>query len=101
MKLLHDGVDNIINIYKKYSKKFIGMYFFSDCLTHLNNTIVVFYIIYKIVILKALTAGDFVAIKEAISLVSSNLGKVMERVQVFQEHSIYISRYRAFCEYEN
>lgn len=101
MNLLHNSIDNIINIYKNYSKKFIGMYFFSDCLTHLNNTVAIFYIIYKVVILKTLTAGDFVAIKEAISLVSSNLGKVMERVQAFQEHRIYISRYRNFCEYEN
>ena len=32
---------------------------------------------------------------------SSNLGKIVERVQVFQEHSIYIGRFRTFCEYEN
>lgn len=100
-KLFQSGVDNIISIYKKYSKKFIGMYFLSDCLTHLNNTLVILYLVYKIVVLKTLTAGDFIAIKEAISLVSSNLGKVLERVQVFQEHSIYIGRFRAFCEYKN
>ena len=100
-KLFQSGVDNIISIYQKYSKKFIGMYFFSDCLTHLNNTLVILYLVYKIVVLKTLTAGDFIAIKEAISLVSSNLGKILERVQVFQEHSIYIGRFRAFCEYKN
>ena len=100
-KLFQNGVDNIIDIYKKYSRRFIGMYFFSDCLTHLNNTLVILYLIYKIVVLKTLTAGDFIAIKEAVSLVSSNLGKIMERVQIFQEHSIYIRRFRTFCEYKN
>lgn len=100
-KLFRNGADNIISIYKKYSKRFIGMYFFSDCLTHLNNTLVILYLIYKIVVLKTLTAGDFIAIKESISLVSSNLGKIIERVQVFQEHNIYIGRFKTFCEYEN
>lgn len=101
LNIFQNGLDNIIKIYKKYSKKFIAMYFLSDCLTHINNTLVIVYLIYKIVFLKTLTAGDFVAIKEAISLVSKNLGKIVERVQAFQEHSIYIEKYKTFCEYEN
>lgn len=100
-KLFQNGMDNLISIHKKYSKRFIGMYFLSDCFTHLNNTLVIIYLVYKIVVLKNLMPGDFIAIKEALSLVSSNLGKIMERVQVFQEHSIYIGRFRTFCEYKN
>lgn len=101
MELFHNGVENMICIYRKCSKKFIGMYFLSDFLTHLNNTFVILYLIYRIVVQKTLVVGDFIAFKEAVSLVSSNLGKIMERVQVFQEHSIYIGRFRTFCEYEN
>ena len=99
--LFQNGVENVIKIYKRFSNRFIGMYFLSDCLTHINNTIVILYLVFKIVVLKSLTAGDFIAIKAAIALVSSNLGKIMERVQVFQEHSIYIERFRVFCNYKN
>ncbi|MDR0919512.1 MAG: ABC transporter ATP-binding protein/permease [Oscillospiraceae bacterium] len=99
--LYNNGIDNIIKIHNRFSNRFVGMYFIGDCLTHVNNTIVILYLVFKIVVLKSLTAGDFVAIKAAITLVSSNLGKIIERVQVFQEHSIYIERFRVFCNYKN
>lgn len=77
------------------------MYLVSDAFTHINNTLILLYLIYKIVVTQTLSAGDFIAIKEAVALMSSNLGKIMERIQAFQEHNIYIERFRTFCNYRN
>lgn len=100
-KVYVNSVNNIINIYKKYSNKFIRMYFISDLLTHMNNTLIVLYLIVKIMIFKTLTVGDFAAVQQATSIVSRNLGKIIERIQVFQEHNIYIKRFKIFCDYKN
>ncbi|OMG00952.1 ABC transporter ATP-binding protein [Paenibacillus sp. FSL R7-0337] len=99
--LFLEGVENIIELYKKFSNRFTKLYLVSDAFTHINNTLILLYLIYKIVVTQTLSAGDFIAIKEAVALMSSNLGKIMERIQAFQEHNIYIERFRAFCNYRN
>lgn len=100
-ELFLEGVENIIELYKKFSNRFTKLYLVSDAFTHINNTLILLYLIYKIVVIQTLSAGDFIAIKEAVALMSSNLGKIMERIQAFQEHNIYIERFRTFCNYRN
>lgn len=100
-RIFNTAHNKIIMSYKKYSNKFTGMYFISDLFTHLANTLIIIYLLIKIVVLKSLTISDFVAIKSAVSLISSNLGKIIERFQVFGEHSIYIGHFKSFCDYKN
>ncbi|MFC6650895.1 hypothetical protein [Paenibacillus rhizoplanae] len=99
--LFLDGVENMIELYKKFSNRFTKLYLVSDAFTHINNSLILLYLIYKIVVTQTLTAGDFIAIKEAVALMSSNLGKIIERIQAFQEHNTYIERFRTFCNYRN
>lgn len=99
--LFLDGVENMIELYKKFSNRFTKLYLVSDAFTHINNTLILLYLIYKIVVTQTLSAGDFIAIKEAVALMCSNLGKIIERIQAFQEHNIYIERFRTFCNYRN
>ncbi|MFD2878094.1 hypothetical protein ACFTAO_22225 [Paenibacillus rhizoplanae] len=96
--LFLDGVENMIELYKKFSNRFTKLYLVSDAFTHINNSLILLYLIYKIVVTQTLTAGDFIAIKEAVALMSSNLGKIIERIQAFQEHNTYIERFRTFLQ---
>jgi len=101
IKLYKDSINTIIGAYKDFSNRFTILYFFSEGLYHINNCLIIIYLVYKIVVVKTLTIGDFVAMKEAVSMISSNLGKVMERFLKFHENSLYIDKFKKFYEYKN
>ena len=101
MNIFQEGLNNSIQIVKDYSNRFITMYFLSESLYHVSNVLVMLYLIFRIVVTKSLSIGDFVAMSGAVHLLSNNLGKILERTIKLSENSLYIDKFRTFYEYKN
>lgn len=92
----------MIKIIRTYGKKMLGWDFIDECLvgTILINGVYVIYLLYKTMILNAFGYGSFVALLSGAMNLSSSLGGVTQVLASFQNHSMYIDRFRAFLEYE-
>ncbi len=90
---------------KKVTDSFFGgllkLYLLSDFLYEPKNLLVVLYLAYKAIIVKDISAGDFMAIQTALAGFSSNLGKITQRSTVFNGHILHSLKFKAFLEYKN
>lgn len=85
----------------KHFKGLLKLYLQSDALYEPKNLLLIFYLAFKVIITKSISAGDFIAIQTALSAFSSNLGKITQRTSVFNKHALHATRYKSFLEYRN
>lgn len=85
----------------KHFKGLLRLYLQSDALYEPKNLLVIFYLAYKVIIVKNISAGDFIAIQTALGAFSSNLGKITQRTSVFNKHLLHATRFKSFWEYQN
>lgn len=88
-------------ICKRHFPKLLRLFLLSDSLYEPKNLLIILYLVYKVLVLKSISPGDFIAVQAALSGFGGNLGKITQRTTVFNEHALYASRYIAFIEKQN
>lgn len=94
------NIFNLINIIKKYGKKFMRINFFQVVISNINDNIIMIVLVYRC-LSGLLKVADFVALSSATSQLS---GRLLELTQIYPnlyQHSIYISDFMMFMNYES
>jgi ATP-binding cassette subfamily B protein len=93
---------SINDIMKKYSIKLIALNFSRDFIFNalLFDGIYMMYLTYKVILIKVLSYGSFVALLNSTSKLKGSLQSLVEILPEFQEHSLYIDNFRVFLNYE-
>lgn len=100
-KLFTENIEEAKKVTNSYFGGLLRLYLFSDSLYEPKNLLVILYLAYKAIIVRDISAGDFIAIQTALAGFSSNLGKITQRTTVFNEHILHSLKFKSFMEYEN
>ncbi len=100
-KLFSENIEEAKKVTNFFFGGLLRLYLFSDSLYEPKNLLIILYLAYKAIIVRDISAGDFIAIQTALAGFSSNLGKITQRTTVFNEHILYSVRFKSFMEYKN
>lgn len=90
-----------IEIEKKYRGKLFWIYLISDFLAYLLfDLVVTCYLIVRYVSDSGFSLGNFSAGLNAMWSIYSNSNQIIAKLTKFNEHSIYIEKFRRFIDYE-
>jgi len=96
-----DNMEEAKEVTNSFFCRLLRLYLFSDFLYEPKNLLIIIYLAYKAIIVKDISAGDFMAIQTALAGFSSNLGKITQRTTVFSGHILHSLRFKSFLEYQN
>ena len=90
-----------IGVVKKYRGKLFWLSLISDFMSHLLfDLVVTCYLIVRYVSDSGFSLGNFSAGLNAMWSIYSNANQVITKLTAFNEHSIYIEKFRRFIDYE-
>lgn len=96
------SVDSSIKILKNYGKKIflISALRQTTCMVLFEGGIMLL-LIYKIIVQKSITLGDFAASVGAVWKLLWQINNLMDYIAKFKEHSIYADKFRVFLNYSS
>lgn len=95
----HNTNKEMVNVQHKYSKIITFLEIVRDFIMIIINFVVlIFYLVYKYLVLGTITLGSVTAVLNSIWRFSSDLSGIMKCYKNFSVFSLYIDRYRNFIE---
>lgn len=100
-QMFEDASEKANSCHQSFSKPLTRLYLISDFLSEPKNILITVYLAYSTIVTKRISPGEFIAAQAALMALSSNLGKISERIMVFAHHNVLIRKFRTFMNYKN